>query len=226
MGCGLGWDLPKEWEMLARDQKVIQIKDTLNNLMNDPKINTRVVQQFLSHLEMQTNKGWRHLFGTTNWDYLLQREVLKLGLTTLPPWLASSHVFHINGTVEHLLDNTNRSPFILVEDPANIRTPSSEADIFFNRMIWQKIFIVVGMSFECDSDRFLLSAINQVGDALPIGESFWIIINPDQNILNLLEHRIKNALPRAKIISFCDTFNDWINLNFPGLNATDVFINN
>jgi hypothetical protein len=93
-------------------------------------------------------------------------------------------------------------------------------------MIWQKIFIVVGMSFECDSDRFLLSAINQVGDDLPIGESFWIIINPDQNILNLLEHRIKNALPRAKIISFCDTFNDWINLNFPGLNATDVFINN
>ena len=39
-----------------------------------------------------------------------------------------------------------------------------------------------GMSFECDTDRFLLRVLHKVEDDMPIGKSHWTIVNPDQKV--------------------------------------------
>lgn len=224
IGCGLTWDVPSSWKSLPRDEQIECIKIALAEEMLSPQIDTSSIQNLLSYLENHTATDWRHLFVTTNWDYLFQREVLSLGLTVQPSWLANSHVFHLNGTVEILPNNDNRSPFLLVEDSADQRTNTVEANIVINQMIWHQTFVVVGMSFECESDKFLLHVLNRVQDDLPIGESHWTLINPDQVVLARAASRIQAALPRAKIECVCATLDDWRNQHFPFLSRRGVFL--
>jgi hypothetical protein len=116
--------------------------------MEQPTVDCSVIKNLLQVLENHTMDDWRHLFVTTNWDYLLQCEIDGLGLTTQPQWLTSTHVFHVNGTVEILPDNSNRSPFLLEEDRAAHRHFTYEANSAYTRMIWSRTFVVVGVSFE------------------------------------------------------------------------------
>ena len=223
MGCGLTWDVPYEWQRLPREDRINRIKATLRIEMKAPGVNTRSIRTFLSFLQENTAFNWRHLFITTNWDYLLQREIVRLSLSVLPAWLESSHVFHVNGTVEDRLPNHNRSPFLLPEDPKNQRTWSTEANVAFNKMIWQRTFVVVGMSFECATDGYLLHHLNSVEDDLPIGESHWVIVNPDGMALDAAAARIRTALPSAKTTKVCETFAGWNERRFPELSAKSIF---
>lgn len=199
IGCGLSWSVPAEWRHLDRDEQIARIKNVLRIEMDRPSVNSADIRYLLHVLSTRTVPPWRHLFITTNWDFLLQREVLALGHTVQPPWSAETHVYHLNGKVEELPNNQNRSLFLLETDAAEQRVSTIEANIAFDKIVWNKTFVVVGMSFECKADKFLLNSLGRIQADLPIGESEWIIINPDSTVLAESCGRIQRALPHANI---------------------------
>ena len=211
--CGLTWTVPKEWASLDRDRQVEMIKLTLKQEMDAPYINTKPYTDLLVHLK-RSKSSWYHRLITTNWDYLLEREIEKLDLSVAPHWLPETHVFHLNGTVEEFEDLCNfRSPFLLETDSASVRQQSiaAEANIAFNHLIWRKYFIVIGMSFSCEMDRSLLGVINRVQDDLIIGESNWLIVNRSEMDLHDVALHIQSALPRADVAIIKMDFAEWIN---------------
>lgn len=211
MACNLLWSVPTEWQNLPREEKIDRIKTELREEMDKQSINRTVIQRLLGTLGTHTAPNWRHRFITTNWDYLLQREIQLLDLVDKPDWMENSHVYHLNGTVEELEDNSNRSPFLLEEDPAAQRCFTPEADTAFGFMLQGRTFVVVGMSFECVTDKFLLSAIRRAEDDMPIGESIWIVVNRDPQVVELSCSRIACALPHATVKRVCESFDDWLN---------------
>jgi len=219
IGCGLTWVVPAAWSELEREARIDRIKETLREEMNREYVDTKPIRSLLGILAAHTAPGWRHEFLTTNWDYLLQREILNLQLKVQPSWLANSHVSHLNGTIENLPDNAHRSPFLLEEDPPEQRCFTPEANAAYNRMIWRSVFVVVGMSFECATDRFLLSALSRVEDDLPIGEATWTILNPDDAALQSACDRIQAALPFARVHGVRTTLEMWLVDRMPTLQA-------
>lgn len=217
IGCNLSWSAPTEWRSIPREETIERIKGTLRKEMGSPSVDSSVIQRFLRFLEQQTAPNWSSRFITTNWDYLLQREIQALNLEALPDWLANSHVFHLNGTVEELEDNSHRSPFLLEEDSAAQRCFTPEANIVYNQMMWDRTFVVVGMSFECETDKFLLSALGRVEDELPIGESTWVVVNRNSSALERSCSRIASVLPRASVKDVCADFNSWFERGLPEL---------
>lgn len=219
--CGLNWTVPEDWRNLPRDEQIERIKPAIRTEMDASNVDISCIQHLLDDLAAKTPGGWRHRFGTTNWDYLLQREILVRSHGAWggrqPAWLAESHVSHINGTAEELEINANRSPFLLEEDAYDKRTQSVEADIFYNFMIWGRRFVVVGMSFECEADRFLLYSLGRVQDDLPIGESTWLLVNRNAGALEKSRAAIADHLPRAKIVAVQRGFSDWQNNGYPRL---------
>jgi len=171
---------------------------------------TEVYHKLLIFLSRNTKDGIRHRFITTNWDYLLQKAIDELNLKVLPKWLDESWVFHLNGSVEDLPDNSRRSPFLLESDEASTRIPSVEANAAYGKLIWSFKFIVVGMSFECQIDKGFLAALNRVEDDLPIGFSQWIIVNSNPKALEKVEQNLRVALPRCRIETVCSRFEEWI----------------
>ena len=83
-----------EWHQLRRDEQISRIKTALLAEMDRPSIDYSDIRNLLRTLSENTVAPWRHLFLTTNWDYLIQREVLALGHTTQPEWSAETHVYH------------------------------------------------------------------------------------------------------------------------------------
>jgi hypothetical protein len=183
--------------------------------------NTEPYKQLLSELAHRTRQPWKHLFVTTNWDTLLEQEIEKLRLNELPYWLNDSFVFHYNGSIE-MSSNEFRTPFLLETDLPSQRSKTVEANIAFNRMMWQRHFIVVGLSFECPTDRFLLDELGSVRNDLPIGESYWIILNPNKEALDAVVNRIKAVLPAAEITAVDDKFDEWLKDGMPELVDWDV----
>ena len=106
---------------------------------------------------------------------------------------------------------------MLEEDPASLRCFTPEAELAYNFMIWDRLFAVVGMSFECETDRFLLSALSRAEDNLPIGKSTWIVVNPDETALATSCARIKAALPRSSLIRVRATLQQWVKAGLPEL---------
>ena len=78
-------------------------------------------------------------------------------------------------------------------------------------------FVVVGMSFECQMDRFLLRSLQKIEGDLPIGQSTWIIVNPDPAGLEQSVNRIQGALPGATVLPVAMTFRQWMDCGFPEL---------
>ena len=83
--------------------------------------------------------------------------------------------------------------------------------------------MLVGMPFECQTDKFLLRHLNMVQDDLPIGESLWVIVNPDRSALAWVCGRIQDALPRARIVPVCEEFKRWREAGFPELETEGIF---
>lgn len=224
IGCHLSWSVPPEWKDFSRDEKINRIKISIRDEMNSPTVDCSSIKRLLNILEMHTQPNWRNRLITTNWDYLIQREVEALKLKVLPPWLSDSHVYHLNGTAEELENNEHRSPFLLEEDPSDQRCFTPEANIAYNYMIWDRTFIVVGMSFECDTDKFLLNALGRVENDLPIGESTWIVVNRNSSSVELSCSKIQGYLPRAKVIGVCSDFSGWLNSGLPELQERGAII--
>jgi len=222
IGCGLTWTVPFDWQLLPRNEQVARVKDVLVREMSAANVNTHDIRQFLTLLACSTSANWRHNFHTTNWDFLLQRELLALPLKVLPRWCATTHVWHLNGTIEELPDNSRRSAFVLEADGPEYRFPATEVNIAYNKFIWSRTFVVVGMSFECEVDKFLFNLLNNVEDNLPVGESFWIILNPDEKVLSTTRNLVQCALPRAKIICISKTFRQWLDAGVPELQSRGV----
>ena len=92
-------------------------------------------------------------------------------------------------------------------------------DIAYNEMLGAKCVVVVGMSFECETDRFLLAAMHRAEDDVPLGEALVIVLNLDQAALDKVSKRIKASLPRAKIWPVRQSFEAWVDEGMPELRA-------
>lgn len=218
--CGLNWVVPEEWRRLAREERVSRIITTLRSEMDASCVNTLSIRRFLHYLRERTGDD-RHLLLTTNWDFLLQRELdLALGRQSL--WPKIDGVFHLNGTVENRPAEAvggplpRQSPFLL-EDPGEQRTETVEGNGAYAKMISMNTFVVIGMRFECQTDRFLLRHLRADQDWHPIGESPWIIVNDNESHLEFVCKQIKNVLPRATVSPVCNTFSGWQEAGYPGL---------
>lgn len=221
MECGLTWTVPVCWATIPRPARVERIKAQMRAEMDRAGVCGEPYRRLLELLRDGTPPGWRHRFLTTNWDYLLQRETLGLLSDVLPDWLDDSHVSHMNGTIEVLDDNANRSPFLLEDDPPSQRTWSVEANVAYNEMICGRNFVVIGVSFECDTDRFLLKALGDAQDMI-IGQSTWIVVNRDDVALKKVNGAIKNRLPSATIELVKREFGEWLSEGMPDLQSRGI----
>src|SRR6266567_5036740 len=111
MACGLVWAVPLACVSLPRQDLVARIREALHAEMSNATVDTGPYRRLLDMLSRRTATGWRHRFLTTNWDTLLEREVDAACPIECPPWLESSFVFHLNGTVQNVLDSSRRSCF-------------------------------------------------------------------------------------------------------------------
>src|SRR3569832_282159 len=187
-----------------------RIKAELREQMNSQFIDISVIRRLLQVLEVGSCPFWCFRFFSSYWDYLLQREIIRLDLSVKPSWLANTRVSLFNGTVEELKDNSDRSPFLLEEDPAEQRCFTEEANITNYEILWDRMFVVVGMSFECATDKFLLNALGRAEDHMPIGESIWLVVNRNSKTLESSCSRIARALPRASVKPVCMDLNVWL----------------
>lgn len=226
IGCGLAWSVPDDWKSLPREVQIPLIIDAILQEMSTIEQDPRDLNVFLDILAAQTRLGWQHRFHTTNWDYLLQRVLTRRFPTgsEKPNWLASSHVYHHNGTVEVATDNSHRSPILLESDSPSARTPSLESNKAFNELIWARTFVVVGMSFECSVDKFLFKALSRVQENLPVGESYWLVVNPSRVTLRDTRNIICDALPTSTVRTIRLNFNSWLAQKFPELQSRGVLI--
>lgn len=202
VACNLRWTVPNDWIRDNRSLQVEQIREAVIGEMNRPEVDTAPYRQLLEDLARRTKPGWQHCFYTTNWDYLLQKEIFGLQLKAAPSWMTETHVFHLNGTVEPHQSTTIpglRSPFLLESDNINQRTRSLEFDRALQFMVWKRHFIVVGLSFSCPTDRALLAILHRVEDDLLIGASWWHLVDPSRNTVLYVADRIRAAFPRAYI---------------------------
>ena len=219
IGCNLKWTVRDDWKGYPRAQQMHLIRQAISEQMSDPKIDTSDITRLLHILANRTAPPWQHRFHTTNWDYLLQREITQLypAGSYKPRWLASSHVYHHNGTVEKLSNNAHRSPILLETDVEAARVASLESDKAFNGFVWSRVFVVVGMSFECAVDRFLFKAPHRVQNEMPVGESHWIIVNPCTNTLQHTRSILMLALPRVTVRVCEIELSCWLDQQLPEL---------
>mgnify|MGYP003119912222 CR=1 FL=1 len=223
LACNLRWTVPLQYSICNREEKIQRIKSALRTEMESPLVDSSTIETFFDNLKSRTATDWRHRLITTNWDTLLEKEISALGLEVLPHWLADSYVYHLNGTIEDHADTKHLSPFLLEEDDYTQRTPTTEANQAFNYLIWGNVFFVVGMSFECETDRGLLSNLRKIQDEVPIGQSTWIVLNPDFEALQASSTRIASALPRARVYTKQINFHDWMNDGMRPLKELNVF---
>jgi hypothetical protein len=210
MACNLHWSVPTDWKSLERGERIENIKIALRQEMRSSTIDCGPITRLLNTLSRHTSPNWMNRFITTNWDYLLQQEIQQLNFEVQQKWMASSHVFHLNGTVEELESNSNRSQFILEEDRASQRCFTPEANMAYNKILWDRTFVVVGMSFECEVDKFLMNAIGRVKDDLPIGESVWIVVNRNRVALDVSCSLIERTLPHTTVHRVQADFGTWL----------------
>jgi hypothetical protein len=189
--------------------------------MGAPGVDSEPIRHFLQFLSDRTRDLWRHRFLTTNWDFLLQHEIDNF-VPDVPDWLfPTTHVFHLNGTIEVRADNSRRSAIVLRDDKK--RTPSQELNEALSQILWGRILVVVGMSFECRADRALFHVLNKVKEMLPIGESEWIIVNPCQAALDTSRDLIKCNLPGTGVTPVPNTLTSWQEAEFLELREKGVF---
>ena len=219
IACGLPWTVPGEWASLPREARIARTRKTLVLEMDRPAIDTSPYRRMLGLLGRRTRAGWRHRF-VTNWDTLLEREVNKACPTHCPPWLESTFVYHLNGTVEDPPGNPRRSCFLLESDPVRTRVARLESNVAFHNMIWSDAFVVLGMSFECATDNSLLAALGTA--PLPVEGSSWVVLDPDEGALDTVCANVQSTLPGATVIPVPAGFSEWLSRGLPELQHLGV----
>lgn len=210
VACGLHWTVPNWFKVFPRKWQIYFIKIFITREMRGIKIGTGPYRDLIDLLSARTKSGWSHQFITTNWDFLLQREIDNLNLSVKPKWLLNSNVFHLNGSIEKWGDSSSRSKILLESDKHLLRNWSLEANKAYNFLIFQKIIVVAGMSFKCSVDREFLHALNSVQDDLPIGDTLWIIVNRNIEELDAIGILLRQNFPQSKIISIQNSFEVWV----------------
>lgn len=224
VACNLRWVVPSEWTVDDRSLQVEKIQGKILTEMDHPDIDTRPYQQLLETLARRTKPGWKHAFFTTNWDFLLQREIIRLGLTMVPHWLSETHVFHLNGTVESTASSKNpglRAPFLLERDSAHDRTPSKEFSYALQTLSWRQHVIVIGVSFSCVTDQAFLAILRSV-ETLPVASARWHVVDPSLQFGATVRDRITAALPGSKVTLSTIGFAEWVTQGMPELSQMGV----
>lgn len=210
VACGLKWKVPSWYKFFPRQWQITCIKKTILREMSRISLGTGPYKELLELLASRTSLNWNHRFVTTNWDYLLQKELNNLQLKIAPKWLPNTHVAHLNGSVENWGDSIQRSEILLETDAASKRKWSLEANKAYNEIIWQKLIIVAGISFRCPADQRFLNALKIVEDDLAVGEAKWIIVNSNLNELERMESLLMNKFSQCQVILVHQDFGSWV----------------
>lgn len=227
VACNLRWVVPREWKEgcdswtdSERDCHIEKIRNTLRKEILKPEISQKPYESFLARL-----KGFstiKNILMTTNWDTLLDSAVGIMYPKICPKWLKSTHVYHLNGTIEEASLETNpeftRSTFLLETDRFDKRKAGVEFNIVVRNLLWADVVVVVGMSFECNVDNGLLKSLSVIQDLVPIGAAEWLIVNCNKSALLRIEANLKSLFPGVnKIQKIEKTFEKWIQEGLPGL---------
>lgn len=224
---GLSWVVPEQWKRdltagcVTREAHVEMIVATLREEMNRTSVHSDPYRRLLDAMATRTVNQGHHRLMTTNWDYLLQRELDAWIEANRPGWApgflgTASMVYHFNGSIEPG-DFQNRSPFLLETDSAGVRKSTFEANQAFNRLLWSTLVVIVGMSFECNTDTGLLAALRAHEDNVPIGSALFIVVDPLDNSLENTYGKLATCFPRAAGIRVQKRLEDWISEGMPEL---------
>ena len=221
IAAGLTWVVPPYWRLLPRWLQIRLIIQALTAAQQSPAVTLDTHRNFLRILDHRTVPGAVHALITTNWDGLLEMALESIWPGVHPGiWLDNMYVAHINGRIERIPRSAAGSPFLLEEDRGTVRTPTVEANNALGRILWSDVVVVVGMSFECEQDKFLLKAIKQHEDNLPAGEATWIVVNSNLADLGKATRLLRHHLLRANVVSVELTFQDWVRAGLPELVTT------
>ncbi len=227
-GCsvasGLSWTVPLEYKILPREVQTCLIRNAINRHMSKIPVGSGAYANLLDILSNRTDLNWRHFFATTNWDYLLQREISALQLQIKPYWLQDSHVFHLNGTTEPFGTTALRSEILLETDSSTKRKWTHEANKALNIMLHQKFFVIAGMSFNCATDKNFLDNLQKHEDFLQIGDATWVVINSEYAELQSVCSLLRIKFPGCRLIRVEDRFENWIKSGCKELHAEGVIL--
>jgi hypothetical protein len=224
---GLPWTVPHQWKhdlragRMCRQEHVRLITGALRAEVDQLVIPRQPYRRLLDMMAHSTVEKGFHRLITTNWDYLLQREVdawieeNRKGCA--PEFLGKTRaVYHLNGSVEPG-EWRNRSPLMLETDDARTRIASHEANAGFERILSSPLVVIVGMSFECDTDRGLLGALRKHEDDMPIGGAHFVVVDPDERSLCATCEKLAYCFPRATGVTVKSRLEQWIDAGIPEL---------
>ena len=224
---GLPWVVPDAWkrdlieERVTREAHIEMIVDAIRREMTEPTVHHEPYQRLLNIMATRTVDEGHHRLMTTNWDYMLQLEVnawIEANRPGYAPPFLSTHsmIYHFNGSAEPG-NFQNRSPFILETDSADFRSHTYEANQAYNFLLWSTLVVIVGMSFECDTDKGLLGALMQHADNVPLGSAFFVIVDPCQETLNSTFAKLAKCFPRAGGVPVNMGLTEWLDAGVPEL---------
>lgn len=220
VSCGLPWKVKWWYQAMPRACRVKLIKKAIRKEITRVPVGVGPYKVMLDLFLTHTDPRYCHALLTTNWDFLLQREISSFCQSAKPKWLYDSHVFHLNGSAEQW---GVRSEMLLETDPPSARKGSHEANKAYNIMLNQKLFIVIGMSFKCPTDKSFLNQLQKHEDFFPAGDATWLVVNNSQSDLLVTGRALTQRFPGCKTVLVCDTFDDWIKKKCPELFREGVF---
>lgn len=212
IASGVTWEESEESKKKSREERIQNIDRNLSSQMQTVPIGNNPYSQLLFLLENKKKVNQRNLFITTNWDYLLQREINSKNYTTRPSWLEDSQVFHLNGSIEKWGDARYRSPMLLPDD--NNRVDSLEFQKAMNFVLCERFFVMIGVSFKYTVDQQIIELLRPHEDNLLFGEGKYLIVDNCQEGLDRIENIINQNFPRAEVIKVKSDFKSWIDVAY------------
>lgn len=207
--CGFDWVVPPEWVRVRRDDQIRRIKSALPEACRSGSVTIEPYLRLLMILEKHSAVGVRHRLLTTNWDTLAEAGLRKaVPGDDLPPWLACSFVYHLNGSVTDPESSDHFSDFLLETDPRGTRVPRRLSDMAFAQLSVADAVVCVGLSFECQTDSSLLMTLGR--SLMPVEIADWFLMNPDPSALRDSSQAVGRALPRAHVHRVPMTLSGWL----------------
>ena len=106
---------------------------------------------------------------------------------------------------------------MLETDSATVRHSTHEANHAFKLVLISTLVVIVGMSFECDTDRGLLGALRTHEDNTPIGEALFIVVDPCSGTLDRTLSTLTEHFPRAGGLRVTMGLSEWLDAGMPEL---------